>query len=315
VAGGAVGRDPTGELPRILTELQQLERELVEQRFLRRVDGLPRVGDALRRLGEVGSAAGVIGRAARELGESSDFDRVIVSRVTDGQLVPVDSWCSAADAEGATDTAGLVGRSLPLAYPLVEAEVVQRRGALIVSVAEAGARLLPALRDGLGWNSYVLAAIEIEGTTAGLLHAARLDGGPPLDEIDLDLAGVYADGLGQAFERAVLRDALQRQRHQLRSAAQWIAAQTLRLRSDSPGDTPELRLHDPDVLELLTPRELEVVRLMARGLSNRGIASALVLGEGTVKYHVKNVLRKLRARSRSEAVSRYMTLDASRESA
>ena len=71
----------------------------------------------------------------------------------------------------------------------------------------------------------------------------------------------------------------------------------------------------PDFRARLTPRELEVLRLMARGNTNLAIAQSLVVAEGTVKYHVKNVLRKLRARSRSEAVSRYMTLDASRESA
>ena len=314
MAGDAVGRDAAGELPRILAELQQLERELVEQRFLRRVDGLPRIAEALRRLGEVGSAAGVIARAARELGESTDFDGVMVSRVADGALVPVDVWSSGTDPETGDAPAALVGRSLPLAYPLVEAEVAQRRDATIVPASEAGARSIAVLRDTLGWDGYVLAAIEIEGATAGLLHAGRSTAAPPLDEIDLELATVYADGLGQVFERAVFRGALDQQRHQLRRSAQWISTQTLRLESDSPGAAPELRLHDPDVLELLTPRELEVMRLMARGLSNRGIAGALVLGEGTVKYHVKNVLRKLRARSRSEAVSRYMTLDASRES-
>lgn len=50
------------------------------------------------------------------------------------------------------------------------------------------------------------------------------------------------------------------------------------------------------------------MRLIARGQSNPDIARALVLGEGTVKYHVKNILRKLQARSRTEAVSRYMRL-------
>jgi DNA-binding NarL/FixJ family response regulator len=58
-------------------------------------------------------------------------------------------------------------------------------------------------------------------------------------------------------------------------------------------------------VDALTPRELEVLRLMARGQTNAAIATALVVREGTIKYHVKNILRKLGATSRADAVARY----------
>jgi len=69
----------------------------------------------------------------------------------------------------------------------------------------------------------------------------------------------------------------------------------------SPGVASKLasRLRE----EELTPRELEILTLVGQGLSNKLIARALDITEGTVKTHVKNLLEKLDATSRTEALA------------
>jgi DNA-binding NarL/FixJ family response regulator len=58
----------------------------------------------------------------------------------------------------------------------------------------------------------------------------------------------------------------------------------------------------PDGLATLTPRETEILALVAEGLANREIADRLVLSDETVKTHVSHVLQKLRLRDRAQAV-------------
>jgi DNA-binding NarL/FixJ family response regulator len=66
---------------------------------------------------------------------------------------------------------------------------------------------------------------------------------------------------------------------------------------------------------LLTAREIEVLKLMAAGETNAGIARELVISEGTVKSHVKSVLRKLRVANRAQAVARYFRVMRAEETA
>jgi DNA-binding NarL/FixJ family response regulator len=61
-------------------------------------------------------------------------------------------------------------------------------------------------------------------------------------------------------------------------------------------------IRSPQPQSALTERERSVLRLVASGLSNRGIGARLYLSETTVKFHVRNIMRKLGATGRAEAV-------------
>lgn len=67
-----------------------------------------------------------------------------------------------------------------------------------------------------------------------------------------------------------------------------------------------------DLAKLLTPRQIEILGLVAEGLSNAEIASRLYLGESTVKWHLRKILKALGVANRAQAVARYLSADPAR---
>jgi len=75
-------------------------------------------------------------------------------------------------------------------------------------------------------------------------------------------------------------------------------------------DAAPLTPHAPveEVTEPLTPREMDVLEMLAEGMSNKAIAHGLSISEHTAKFHVNSILAKLHAGTRTEAVMRGIRL-------
>jgi DNA-binding NarL/FixJ family response regulator len=102
-------------------------------------------------------------------------------------------------------------------------------------------------------------------------------------------AGIDADAFMLAAE-AEVRDSLDPERVRPR------------LRPRSPWETLDVTNNVKE--ESLTPREIQVLELVAEGLSNKGIAARLDISDQTVKFHVSSICGKLGAANRTDAVRR-----------
>jgi LuxR family maltose regulon positive regulatory protein len=87
-------------------------------------------------------------------------------------------------------------------------------------------------------------------------------------------------------------------------AARLFEAFTSQRRSSTPGTGVPKSSQSLELIEPLSERELEVLRLVADGLSNQEISARLVVSHNTVKSHIKNIYGKLGVNSRTQAIAR-----------
>lgn len=119
-------------------------------------------------------------------------------------------------------------------------------------------------------------------------HAAEEDVFPALK----------AGALGYLLKHSGPEDVLQaiRQAHRGETVLHPAIARMVLQELNRPAQAKQQKTTEP-----LSERELEVLRLLARGMSNQEIADTLVVGEATVRSHVSSILRKLQLASRTQA--------------
>lgn len=277
-----------------------------------------RVRRAVDSLAHLGPASEIIDRCPEAAAAAADLDVVVLSRIENGTLVVERVHTRKGHHDGAGER--LRRSSLRLSYPLLECELLRRRQARLVADVDHSQPARYAFLETLGWREYVAAPILVDAAAVGFLHGGRVPTRRVLAQLDADALEQFAAGFALVFERAVLRRRLRDQRREIRRISSWAEARAGELsdgaielsgdraeQQDRRAAAPELLTED-GLTTHLTAREIDVLRLMAEGRTNGDIARLLFISEGTVKFHVKNILRKMQASNRADASARYLRL-------
>jgi len=263
---------------------------------------LTTVRESLAMLGDIDSVDHLITAGAEAVCRLG-FDRSVVSRVESNtwltEQVYLDDSVWAAEILAAARA-----NPVNLSSGLPEDEARRRRKPILVTRVQERESVHQALKEASNARSYVCAPIMCGPRLMGFVHGDRYFHRGDVTDFDAEVIGLFAQGFGFALERALMAEQLQELRTTVRQVGAGLQA--------FAGEEADWR--PPPVLQIngatgvdadLTRRELDVFQLMAQGETNQRIARRLSISEGTVKSHVKHILRKLSAANRAEAVARW----------
>jgi LuxR family transcriptional regulator, regulator of acetate metabolism len=310
----AGSREPL-RLCNAIIELSELRDHILE----RRRDGLQAVQTALSSLRENEGIDAVLARATAAVCESCGFDRAMLSRVEDSRVAVHSVSIPRNPALAAEILAFSETVRRTADQQLVETERLRGCRPTLVRDAQKNAQADREFAALTGSTAYVAAPIISDGHVVGCLHADLYYSARDPDEVDRDRLLAFAEGLGCAVDRAALHQRLRQTQSDVRHPTASTEMPRADDRQTEAENVAEKETHagaiagaDPSTLnsnpptDPLTPREHEVLELMSQGATNGVIGDRLVISAATVKSHVGHILRKLNARNRTEAVSRYL---------
>lgn len=259
----------------------------------------------LNRLRRLPSSSALLANACAELVQRCGFHRAVLSRVQDRSWTPLilhdreqtaqNSWFS-----------DWINQAVPLVNNAPETELLSRRRPSLVSDTANAPVYRPLIVQAGHSRSYVVAPLIQSGQVVGFLHTDHHPLQRRADLADRDVLWAFTDGFNHIYERTLLVERLREHRDSVRElffgavddidALCESIAEAARLADSAESGA------DPEGVEL-TEREAEVFELMVTGASNQDIADKLVISEGTVKSHVKHILRKYGAVNRAQAIA------------
>jgi DNA-binding CsgD family transcriptional regulator len=324
LASGSSRRVRVLGVQQLLAELHTHWHEIQQDLLAQQMELVGGVRGALHRLRGAETMPQIMDRAAIEVCRSCGVDRCVLMSMREGRLI-AESVHFTRDPEGQEEWTEYALAHPPEIDPRdPEIQLLRRHAAVLVS-DPATSRGVGDIADAAQSPGYVGAPVMVRGNVIGTLFADRTMSvsGEKVDTVARDVLGVFAEGFGYALERNLL---LGRMREQIGKIREMMAEANTTLDEmfeagmsirhdeatgevDIVGRAPVMPFANTNrLLGLLTRREIDVIDLMARGATNVDIANELVISEGTVKSHVKHILRKTRAANRAQAVSCYMRL-------
>lgn len=313
--------DPrAGALTALALRANDLEDEVRRHALALRAQRHAGVEQGIGRLRRLRTSNELIDRVCQEIVTSCGFTRSMLSRVQGDAWHPWMVHFKGEPEAGREFLSWIRDRAVTLdELPLEASVVAERRPEIVVDAPQDPRTYKPLVASGQ-ITSYVVAPIIPAGRVVGLLHADHGHTGRPVDRVDRDVLWTFAEAFGRIYERVVLLERIRAQRSYVRETFEVAESMMASLASaeielDGGADDASRPVDDPalesppapaEIDELLTRREKEVLTMMVRGYSTSAISERLVIKAGTVKSHIKHILRKLGAVNRAEAIARYM---------
>ena len=311
---------PATHLASLFSSLRRAEEELTRAEVEQLTRRVAAVENSLARLDGVESVEQLYRACPRAITDLG-FDRGLFSLVHKAVWVPraAHSHRDVAWAQHLVEAGRASPRSIDQRLP--EFDLVRRRKAILVTDVQRNPNVFQEVVGASRAQSYVAARIVANGDIVGFVHADRYFNRVTVDEFDRTVLGVFAEAFGHVLSRAMLLERSTVIQEHLATLAAGITGAAADLRwSRGDIDPPTAatgasssRADGPSRMELLvedcglTPRETQILRMMAGGANNAEIATRLFIANETVKSHVKHILRKLGAGSRAEAVARWFS--------
>ncbi len=267
------------------------------------VDGYLTLARVKQAQGDDAAALDAI-REAEQMARAQNLPQKLVqAAATQARL-----WIMQGDLEAAARWAGELHADVEFTDSHQAQRFAQARVLIAQDNAEAASRLLGRLLPPAEAAGLVGRVIEILSLQALAFHA-EANVAQALITLTRALSLAEPEGYVRLFvDEGTPMLALLREAEARGAAPGYIIRLITALGAEASASAPP-RIHTPTLLDPLSERELQILRLLAVGLSTREIADELVIAVGTVRTHVKSIYGKLDAHNRVQAVERARALN------
>ncbi|MGB6243398.1 MULTISPECIES: helix-turn-helix transcriptional regulator [Gordonia] len=293
---------------RTAAESLSAQYRLTEVLAARHRETLLTLSDSLRRLTILADRDTLPAALCTELVESARFPAAMYARVDPVTRLATTDARARATADGTTEVS-----TARIDFASAGAELRSESGSPAVRLIDPSEAPSASTRL-LGTSTYLAVQIIVDGALTALLYAAPAAATPTRD--NAEILALYGSTMSAVLARDSSIDRIARHHRVLTERLAQLVSDTDAVLSAGPDLDPTPRLESVRVEDqvpanhamerLLTDREVDVIRLIATGVSNAEIADRLGIGLETVKSHVKKILRKVGAVNRAEATALYL---------